>query len=120
MPGGLRPTTGQSRSSLEPDTSFSARKEPVKSAWERALEKLDDAGIDRPDPESLSAEQRKQMEEIRSRAEAQLAELEIMKKKAISDGGGAQADEVESNYRRDRERIESKRDRDLERIRSGS
>lgn len=92
----------------------------MKSAWERALEKLDDAGIDRPDPESLSADQRGQMEEIRNRAEAQLAELEIMKKKALSETGGDPADDIESNYRRDRERIESKRDRDLERVRKRS
>ena len=92
----------------------------MKSAWERALEKLDDAGIDRPDPESLSTDQRAKMEEVRSRAEAQLAELEIMKKKAVRDSGGDQAGEIESNYRRDRERIESKRDRDLERIRAGN
>ena len=91
----------------------------MKSAWERALEKLDDAGIDRPDPDSLSADQREQMDEIRSRAEAQLAELEIMFEKARSQATGEQSAEVEANYRRDRERIESKRDRELDRVRLG-
>lgn len=92
----------------------------MKSAWERALEKLDDAGIDRPDPESLSTDQRRQIEEIRSRADAQLAELEIMFKKSLAEAGGDQREQVESNYLRDRERIEAKRDRDLDRVRRGS
>lgn len=90
----------------------------MKSAWERALEKLDDAGIDRPDPESFSADQRQQLDEIRSRAEAQLAELKIMFNKAQTNASPDQKQEIEANYRRDRDRIESKRDRDLERIRN--
>lgn len=90
----------------------------MKSAWERALEKLDDAGIERPDPGTLSAEVRQQMEEVRSRAEAQLAELEIMFKKSHAAADPGEQAELEDNYSRDRERIESRRDRDLEKLRS--
>ncbi len=89
----------------------------MKSAWERALEKLDDAGIDRPDHESISDELRAQLETVRSRADAQLAELEIMFKKTQVTTDPAYQ-QLEANYQRDRQRVESKRDRDLAKLRS--
>ncbi len=89
----------------------------MKSAWERALEKLDDAGIDRPDQTAVSDEAREQLNAVRSKAEAQLAELEIMFKKAQATTDPTALEELSRNYQRDRDRIESKRDTDLQRIR---
>ena len=89
----------------------------MKSAWERALEKLDDAGIDRPDQTAVSDEAREQLNAVRSKAEAQLAELEIMFKKAQATNDPTALEELSKNYQGDRDGIESKRDTDLQRIR---
>ena len=89
----------------------------MKSAWERALEKLDDAGIDRPDHENLTDEVRQQLDDIRQKAEAQIAELKIMHSKNIQSADPAARQELEANLQRDRARIESKRDGALEKLR---
>lgn len=89
----------------------------MKSAWERALEKLDDAGIDRPDETSVTDAMREQLKTVRSKAEAQLAELEIMFKKAQATTDPAGLEELKANYQRDRDRVESKRDADIRQLR---
>ena len=90
----------------------------MKSAWERALEKLDDAGIDRPDQASVTDAMREQLDTVRSKAEAQLAELEIMFKKAQSTTDPAGLEDLKKNYQRDRDRVETKRDADIKKLRN--
>ena len=84
----------------------------MKSAYERALERMQEQGIEKPDAGALSAEVKSQMAEVRSRAEARLAELEILHKSKAPTSA-----EDEENYRRERELVESRRDRELERLR---
>ena len=55
-------------------------KKGIKSAYERALERMESEGIERPREEAFSPEVLAGMDEARKRAEAKLAELEIMHK----------------------------------------
>lgn len=90
----------------------------MKSAYELALERMERDGIERPREESLSGAVREEMAEVRRRAEAKLAELEILhrdKLKGLYDP--AARDEQEEQYRRERERIESERERKLAALR---
>jgi hypothetical protein len=93
----------------------------MKSAYELALERLEKQGIDRPREGSLSDEVRAQMAEVRSKAEARTAELEILHKnrlKSVFDPMKRQEDEDE--YVRERRRIEEDRDRKLDQLRGHS
>lgn len=93
--------------------------EAPKSAYELAMERLrrkdQEAGIDdRP----LTAEQREAIAEARKVAEARFAEREILHQSALRgvvDPEGRE--QLEQEYRRDRERIASDRDRKIEEIR---
>lgn len=90
----------------------------MKSAYELALERLEKQGIERPREESLSPEAREKVAEIRKKAEAKLAELEILHKdrlKGVYDPAKRQEDEEE--YVRERRRIEEERDRKIEELR---
>lgn len=90
----------------------------MKSAYERALEKLDEQGIDRPREGSLSDEARREIADVRSRAEAKLAELEILHRdrlKGLPQGPARETEEAD--YRAERERIESGRDRQIAQLR---
>jgi hypothetical protein len=89
----------------------------MKSAYEAALEKLEKQGIERPNEDSLTDSTREEMAEVRRRAEAKLAELEILyrdKKKRGFDP------KIEEEYQVDRRRIEDDRDRKIEKLRGGS
>lgn len=90
----------------------------MKSAYELALERLEKQGIDRPREENLTAEAREKMAEARRKAEARLAELEILHKnrlKTVMEPGKRQ--EEEEDYVRERRRIEDERDRKIEELR---
>lgn len=90
----------------------------MKSAYELALERLEKQGIDRPREENLTAEAREKMAEARRKAEAKLAELEILHKnrlKTVMDPTKRQEEEEE--YVRERRRIEDERDRKIEELR---
>jgi hypothetical protein len=92
----------------------------MKSAYELALERMESQGIDRPDADALSDEDRATMAEIRSRAEAKMAELEILHQGHLAKAGSfAERQQEEEGYRRERRRIEEKRDADLEQVRRG-
>ena len=92
----------------------------MKSAYELALERMESEGIERPRDEAFSDEVLAEMGEIRQRAEAKLAELEILHAKKLAETlDPVAAQEQERNYRAERERIESRRDRDIETRRSG-
>jgi hypothetical protein len=93
----------------------------VKSAYELALERLERDGIGRPRRDALSDDARSQMGEVRQKAEAKLAELEILhQKKAQSTADAAERKKVAEEYQRERRRIEDRRDRELERLRHPS
>ena len=90
----------------------------MKSAYELALERLEKQGIDRPREENLTAETREKMAEARRKAEAKLAELEILHKnrlKTMMDPVKRQEEEEE--YVRERRWIEEERDRKIEDLR---
>jgi hypothetical protein len=98
-----------------------AEDDAPKTAYEIILERLNrqdrEAGIEQ---QSLSAEQRTQIAELRKLYEARLAEREILHhsslRKAASDPEAIQ--QLEDEYRRDRERITSERETKLEKLRS--
>lgn len=93
----------------------------MKSAYELALERLKAQGIEPPREEGLAPALRDQVAEVRSKAEAKIAELEILHQgrlKALLDP--AQREEEEEDYRRERRRIEEDRDAKIARLREGS
>ena len=91
----------------------------LKSAYELALERLDSQGIGRPDETALSSETRQEMSEARVRAQAKLAELEILHGKSLEGiFDPLERERVEQEYRGERQRIEARRDREIESLRS--
>lgn len=95
-----------------------ARGEPVKSAYERALEKLENRGIAAPRKDALSEEQRRRIEDARSRHQAKVAELEILHRKNLA-ADPAKRLEEEQNYRVELGRLAERLDSEVERIRRG-
>jgi hypothetical protein len=90
----------------------------MKSAYELALERMDAEGIGRPRQESLDDATREKMAEVRSKAEARLAELEIVEKRKLAEMRDPAAHaEAEKRYHAERLRIEEARERDLEKLR---
>jgi hypothetical protein len=93
-------------------------KKGIKSAYERALERMESEGIERPREEAFSPEVLAGMEEARKRAEAKLAELEILHKgrlRAIRDAVAFATEEKE--YQTERRRIEERREREIAALR---
>ena len=96
------------------------KKSGMKSAYELALERLESQGIDRPRGEALTEERKREMAEVRQRAEAKIAELEILHRDRLSRLADPTAREAEEDdYRRERRRIEEDRDRKLDALRNG-
>lgn len=90
----------------------------MKSAYELALERMEKQGIERPREEGFSAEVLEKIGEVRRQAEAKLAELEILHRDRIRKVlDPAKRQEDESNYVRERQRIEEDRDRKIEKLR---
>jgi hypothetical protein len=94
-----------------------------KSAYEIAMEKL--RRQDRLGGEAAAApltpRQKKAIAEARNRAEAQLAEIEILfgpKRQAAAEDPEA-LKKAEEEYARDRRRVEERRDAEIARIRAG-
>ncbi len=90
----------------------------MKSAYELALERLEAQGIDRPDAGSITDADRTEISDIRSRAKAKLAQLEISYQQTLK----TQADPVarqqeEEEYLAERRRIEEQRDTQIARVR---
>lgn len=88
----------------------------MKSAYELALERMEKQGIGRPREDALSDEARAAIAEARNKAEARLAEVEILYRDRRRKAGGA-TPEDEEHYQRDRRRIEDERDRAIAKIR---
>lgn len=91
----------------------------LKSAYEAALERLDQQGIDRPRQEALTEQVRQEMAQVRSRAQAQMAELEIMHRQRLKKADAASRAQELEDYRRERQRIEEQRESKLEKLRGG-
>lgn len=90
----------------------------MKSAYELALERLDEQGIERPKEGGLDPEVQDQITQIRQRAEADLAKLEILlqdRVKASPDPADQEA--AREEYASDRRRLEEQRDRKIEKLR---
>lgn len=90
----------------------------MKSAYELALERMEKQGIDRPREENLTSEAREKMAEARNKAEAKLAEMEILHKNSLKSVlDPAKRQEQEEEYVRERRRVEEDRDRKIEELR---
>lgn len=90
----------------------------MKSAYEIALERLESQGISKPRKEGLEPGVRDQVAETRQRAEAKLAELEIMHRDRLAKLQDPEArHQEEEQYVDERRRIEERRDRDIARLR---
>lgn len=92
----------------------------MKSAYELALERMEKQGIERPREESFGDELREKIAETRRKAEAKIAELEILHKNSLkSVYDPAKRQEDEEAYHRERRRIEEERERKIEELRKG-
>ena len=90
----------------------------MKSAYELALERMESQGIERPDSDSMTDADRAEIADIRSRAEAKTAHLEISHQqtlKTLADPVARQQEEEQ--YRIERQRIESDRDGRIAKVR---
>jgi hypothetical protein len=98
-----------------------AEDDAPKTAYEIVLERLKgkdrEAGVEQ---QQLSDDQRSRIAELRRVYEAKLAEREILHHAALRKtvGEPEAVEQLEQEYRRDRERITSERDRKIEGIRS--
>ena len=91
----------------------------MKSAYELALERLDSQGIERPG--ELDEPTRGQIAEVRSKAEAELAKLEILHRERLAgEADPGAAGRAEEEYALDRRRLEERRDEAIARLRDGS
>lgn len=94
--------------------------EAPKSAYELAMARLrqqdEQAGVQE---RALSDDQRARIAEIRKVAEAKLAEREILHRASLGRSGDdpAAAEELDRQYRRERDRIVSERDRQIDDVR---
>lgn len=92
----------------------------MKSAYELALERLEQQGIERPREEALDDATRERIAEVRAKAKAALAELEILHRDRQRGGVELEAaGKAEEEYLVERRRIEERRDRELEKLRGG-
>ncbi len=90
----------------------------MKSAWEKALETLENRGIAAPRRDALDEEQRRRIEDARGRHQAKAAELEILHRKNLA-ADPAKRLEEEENYRVELRRLAERLESDIERIRRG-
>jgi len=90
----------------------------MKSAYELALEKLEQQGIAKPREEALGESFRARASEIRQKAKATLAELEILHRDRLAKlGDPAALEEEQQEYVRERTRIEDRCARDIRQLR---
>ena len=89
----------------------------MKSAYERALEKLESSGIAAPQQDALDEDQRRRIEAERSRHQAKVAELEILHRKNLSPDPAKR--QQEENYRAEKRRLAERLESKIERIRRG-
>ena len=89
----------------------------MKTAYELALERLDSQGIERPG--ELDEATRRQIAEVRGKAEAELAKLEILHRERLAAADPQEARQADEEYAIDRRRLERRRDDAIARLRDG-
>lgn len=93
--------------------------DPMKSAYELAMERFNDPQDDKP----LTEAQRTALAEIDRKFQARLAELDIIREKKLAQARAqrdmASIQEVDENWRRDRRRLEDEREAEKEAVRKG-
>jgi hypothetical protein len=95
---------------------------PLKSAFDLAMDRLRarDAAEGVEEAKPLTKAQKERIAELRTEAQAKLAELEILHRKNL---GGvtdpAAVAKIEENYAIDRGRAESRRDAEIEKVKKG-
>lgn len=90
----------------------------MKSAYELALERMAASGIEPPREDALDDAGRAAIAEARSKAEAELAHLEILHRQQLAKLEYGAREQAEEEYRIDRARVEARRDREIEAVRS--
>ena len=90
----------------------------LKSAYELALERMEQDGIERPREEAFNAESLDAIAQVRGKAEAKLAEIEILHRKQLETllDPGARLQE-EKEYQAERRRIDERKEREVDHIR---
>lgn len=92
----------------------------MKSAYEVALERLERQGIEKPSAVALTEEARAEVEEIRGKARADLAQLEILHHDRLARLPEPSArEQEEQSYLSERARIEARCDREVAKLRNG-
>lgn len=80
---------------------------------------MESQGIERPREDSLTDEERQEVADLRSRAEAKIAELEILLRQKTKDPGTSPEDrqQAEQELLTERRRIEDARDAKIRKLR---
>lgn len=90
----------------------------MKSAYELALERLEEQGIEKPREGGLAPEIQRRIAEIRQRSEAEIAKLEILLQDQLqSSPDPADHATARDHYTAERRRLEERRERDIEKLR---
>ncbi|MDA2916548.1 hypothetical protein MYX64_06895 [Nitrospinae bacterium AH_259_B05_G02_I21] len=89
--------------------------EGLKSAYERALERLKDKGME-PVETALTDEQKREIAEIRKEFEAKIAELEIMMQSSITEAH-AEGEESEPRFASKRASLMEEMEKRVEAVR---
>lgn len=83
----------------------------MKSAYELALERLEEQGIERPKEDGLDATVQAEIAEIRQTYEAKLAEVEILLRDHLKTELDPESRrQAEEKYQREKVRLEEKRE----------
>jgi hypothetical protein len=95
---------------------------PLKSAFDLAMDRLKARdlaeGVEEAKP--LTKSQKDKIAQLRTEAQAKLAELEILHRKNVAGSSDpAVLAKIEENYAIDRGRAESRRDSEIEKVRKG-
>lgn len=98
--------------------------EGLKSAYERALERLKDKGME-PVETALTDEQKREIAEIRKEFEAKIAELEIMRQSAATEAQpegeeGKEGETIESRFASRRASLMAEMEKRVEAVRRRS
>jgi len=99
------------------------KEKPLKSAYELAMDRLraEDRkkGVD--EPAALTTKQKRSIADLRSKAKAKMAEIEIMheERRAAVLGDPEALTKLEEEIRTDRRRVESRLESDVARVKRG-
>jgi len=90
----------------------------MKTAYELALERMEQRGIERPQAGALSEAEREQVADLRRKAEAKVAELEILHRdRLVKIDDPMKRKQEQEEFEIERQRVEKDRDRRIEKLR---